>query len=54
MDNVTCGLICITLLIVGTLALLYWYYNSESHRAKKLRRFFGDRYGDWDYWNKDD
>lgn len=54
MDNVSYGLICIALLIIGTIMSLYWFYNSQSHIAKRLRRLFGCRYGDFDYWNKDD
>ncbi len=52
-SNVGLGLVCIVIVIIGFLILLYWYYNSQSHIAKKLRRFFGDRYGDNDYWNED-
>ena len=54
MDNVSYGFICIALLIIGTLMSLYWYYTSQSHITKRLRRFFGDIYSDSDYWNKDD
>ena len=39
MDNVSYGFICITLLIIGTLMSLYWYYTSQSHIVKRLRRF---------------